>query len=292
MRTLGGARALGLDPKGLAPLIEAFVKSRLARGYGLEGLRKARSMLARLLEHLRQSRIRDMRAVGEASLMSFLARLKAAPERAGRVLSLGTLANWITLLRSFFAFLEKRGVILVSPAWGLTRPALEALPRLVLSEGEARRLMAAPPPSTTIGLRDRAILELLYGSGLRLGECLRLDLVDVDLSEGRIVVRSGKGRKDRVVPLSGRAALALDLYLREARPELARDPREGAVFLSRQAHRLSRARLAAMLAGARQGRGDPQERPSSRAPSCLRHAPAQGRGRRPARPGAARPSAA
>ena len=79
--------------------------------------------------------------------------------------------------------------------------------------------MAAPFPEIAIGRRDRAILELLYGTGIRLGECVRTNVADLDSGEA-LLVRNGKGRKDRVVPLVGRAATALETYLTEAGREL------------------------------------------------------------------------
>jgi integrase/recombinase XerD len=99
--------------------------------------------------------------------------------------------------------------------------------------------MAAPPYWGAVGPRDRAILEVLYGTGLRVSECVRLDLQDVGLREGQLLVRNGKGKKDRVVPLVGQALLALDRYLREVRHALVRDPKEQAVFLSVIGTRLS-----------------------------------------------------
>jgi integrase/recombinase XerD len=90
-----------------------------------------------------------------------------------------------------------------------------------------------------LGRRDRAILELLYGTGLRMMECVRLDLSDVDVSQGVVLVRDGKGRKDRLVPLSGQARAALELYLQECRPELVKPLGDGALFLSRYGRRLS-----------------------------------------------------
>jgi integrase/recombinase XerD len=107
--------------------------------------------------------------------------------------------------------------------------------------------MAAPFPGSVLGKRDRAALETLYGTGIRRGECVRLDLTDLDLGQGVLLVRDGKGRKDRFVPVAGRAALALDLYLRE-RPALVSDPREGALFLSRFGRRLGKVGLAALVA--------------------------------------------
>jgi site-specific recombinase XerD len=105
--------------------------------------------------------------------------------------------------------------------------------RLVQARGvQAERLMTAPSPYSLVGRRDRALLETLYGTGLRRGECARLDVQDVDLREGTLLVRNGKGSKDRLVPVPRRAALALDGYLRDARPELARNPAERALFLT------------------------------------------------------------
>jgi integrase/recombinase XerD len=111
-------------------------------------------------------------------------------------------------------------------------PRVSKLPRIVLSREQARRLMEAPSAFTPLGQRDRALLEVLYGTGIRLRECARLELRDVDLGKGALFVRDGKGKKDRVVPFAGQAVAALDLYLREGRPALARSAREQALFLS------------------------------------------------------------
>ena len=106
--------------------------------------------------------------------------------------------------------------------------------------------MAAPFPGSSIGKRDRAILELLYGAGIRLGEAVRADVSDLDLRQGLLLVRNGKGKKDRVVPVGGRAALALGTYLADVRPELVKRL-ESALFLSRDGARLSKIGLQAMV---------------------------------------------
>lgn len=111
-------------------------------------------------------------------------------------------------------------------------PQVSKLPRVVLSRLQARRLIEAPSPFTPVGKRDRALLELLYGTGLRVSECARLELRDVDLGRGTLFVRQGKGKKDRIVPFAGQAAAALDLYLREGRPAFTRTARQQALFLS------------------------------------------------------------
>ena len=87
-------------------------------------------------------------------------------------------------------------------------------------------------------MRDRAILETLYGTGIRVGEAARADVSDLDVREGVLLVRSRKGRKDRIVPVQGRAAVALGTYLAEACPELLKRP-DAALFVSRHGARLS-----------------------------------------------------
>jgi site-specific recombinase XerD len=141
-------------------------------------------------------------------------------------------------VQRLFRFLEARGVILHNPTLDLVLPSWRRLPHAVLHQEQARRLLAHPDPHTPRGQRSRALLELLYGTGLRVGECARLDRADVHLGQGVCVIRDGKGRKDRIVPLVGRAADALDTYLRAARPRLQKDPHEPALWLTRHGARL------------------------------------------------------
>ena len=191
---------------------------------------------------------RDLRGVGEAQLVAFARHLsRARNRRNGKHLSPTTQCIYLDAVRAFFRFLLKRGAILTDPAAALPRPRAEALPRRVLSETQARRLMNAPPRGDVRGERDRAILETLYGTGIRRGECLRLEVTDVDLGQELLFVRNGKGKRDRIVPFSGRAAAALDLYLRERRPELLKSARQTALFLSSRGGRLTPSRLARLV---------------------------------------------
>jgi len=206
---------------------------------------RAKRMLTAFLSWLRAGRVRVCAAT-EGDVVSFLAGLSSQTNRRGRPFSDGQRQAWLSVVRSFFRFLEERRLVFLDPTKDVRLPRSQRLPPPVLSEQDAQRLMAAPA-ETTVGLRDRAILELVYGTGLRLSECVRLDLQDLSLLEGRLLVRSGKGGKDRALPLVGRAAAALSFYLREVRPQLARSPREEAVFLARDGERLSRSALQARL---------------------------------------------
>lgn len=228
--------------KGVRSLLRAFLESRKVRGYSTQGLRRARKILTRFFAYVRREGIRDPRSVQEAHVLGFLHHEQNLTNSFGRKTSLDQLLHELGALRAFFLFLEKSGEILASPARDVSLPRVERLPRTVLSLPEASRLMAAPRDQSRTGNRDRALLETLYGTGIRLHECLGLDLSDLDLLEGQLLIRTGKGRKDRVVPIAGRAAVALDLYLRDGRPLASRSV-EGALFLSKDGRRLSASQL-------------------------------------------------
>ena len=215
----------------LASLLGLYLEELRARRYSVSSIEKAAFELPRLFLHLKRQRVSDVRAVSEAHLAAYARHLERHKTPKGEPLAPASRASALSVVRRFFAFLEARGVILRNPAHAIPLPKCPHLPRGILSEAQARRLMAAPFPYSTIGKRDRAILETLYGTGIRLGEAVRIDTSDLDLREGVLLVRNGKGRKDRVVPVPGCAASALDVYLTQARPDLVRrfDP---ALFLS------------------------------------------------------------
>jgi len=105
------------------------------------------------------------------------------------------------------------------------------LPHAVLTAGEAEAIIAQPNPATTVGLRDRVILEILYSTGMRRHELCGLRLDDLDLERGTVLVREGKGRKDRMLPLGLRATDWLRRYLQRGRPKLAAKADALALFL-------------------------------------------------------------
>jgi len=217
-----------------------------ARRFSASSLEKARFELPRLLHHLRENGVTDARAVTEEHLVGYARRLEQRVTHRGTPLAAASRASTISTVRRFFAFLASRGYVLRDPSQAIPLPKATRLPRGILSESQARGLVAAPSADSLIGKRDRAILELLYGSGIRLGEAARADVSDLDLREGVLLVRSGKGRKDRVVPVEGRAALALDTYLGEARPEVVKRVDPG-LFISRHGGRLSLVGLRAVV---------------------------------------------
>ena len=149
-----------------------------------------------------------------------------------------SIARKVSTIHTFYRRLVQDGVLPTDPLHGVRSPKQERrLPRM-LPEDEVASLLEAPDGDGPTDLRDRAILELLYASGLRVSELTGLDTADVDLDGGTLRV-TGKGNKQRVVVLGGPAERALRVYLRDGRPKLARGQAEPALFLNRDGGRLS-----------------------------------------------------
>ena len=159
-------------------------------------------------------------------------------ERRDGGLSARSAARALSALRGFFLFLLREGSIEIDPTANLSSPALWHTVPHVLSTDEVDTLLAAPDCSTPHGVRDRAMLETLYATGLRVSELLGLTLDRVRLDPGLVRVL-GKGRKERLVPLGSSACAAVDTYLRNARPIFNRKDRPE-LFLSQRGAALTR----------------------------------------------------
>jgi len=151
----------------------------------------------------------------------------------GRRLGWSTQRAKLGALKQWFQWMTRQNVILHNPASELELPRPEKrLPQQALTRVEVERLLNVPDLSDPLGVRDRAMLEVFYSSGLRRAELCRLELADLALERGTLTVRQGKGKKDRIVPVGACAAAWLTRYLDEARPRLGVDPREPALFLT------------------------------------------------------------
>jgi integrase/recombinase XerD len=150
----------------------------------------------------------------------------------GEPLSIVAQLGQLTAIKAWFKWLARQNVILSNPAADLILPKKpRALPKMILSVEDVERVLAQCDVTTVLGLRNRAILETLYSSGLRRLELVHLKRHDVNLAQGTIHVRAGKGNKDRLVPLGARAALWVAKYLAEARPQLLTREDDQTLFL-------------------------------------------------------------
>lgn len=141
-------------------------------------------------------------------------------------------------IRAFFKWLVRARLILYNPAADLVLPKVTPnLGRYVLSVADVEAILNATDVTTLLGVRDRAMLELLYSSGVRRSELLHLRIYDVDTRRGSVFVKAGKGAKDRLVPLGERACAWVDKYLADVRPELVTGNGEETLFLTQHGDR-------------------------------------------------------
>ena len=173
-------------------------------------------------------------------LESYQRHLWRLRKKDGRPLSVGTQIGRLTAVRGLFKWLCREGYLGADPAAHLEMPkANRRLPQDTLSEAQINVLLETPDIADPLGIRDRAILELLYSTGLRRTELTRLELRDLNLDRHTLFVRQGKGDKDRVLPIGQKALDWITRYLDRVRPLLEIDLGERALFLTGYGHAFS-----------------------------------------------------
>ncbi len=232
-----------------ALLLDFLAYLELERGLSRNTLEAYRSDLLQLDEFLRRRGVAPLQAE-HGDLAAFLAELAAgtAPERQRPPLAAATLQRKTACLRSFYRYLRREETIAHDPTAELHGPRrTQRLPRS-LTRGEVERLLSRPRGTEPLALRDRALLELMYACGLRASEAVGLEVGDVDLEEGLLRAR-GKGDKERIVPVGGRAVAALGVYLQRGRPRLVGVQAQRRLFVNRRGGGLTRQGLYKIVQG-------------------------------------------
>jgi integrase/recombinase XerD len=223
--------------------IDAFLSSaRIERGLAENSLLAYGRDLARLAGSLTRQGVVLIEDVREAHIVNHLVELSKVGCGAR------TQARHLTATRMLFRFLVKDRVIRADPVAEIDMPRpVKRLPEF-LDVAEVERLLMAPDPSTPRGLRDKAMIETMYATGLRVTELVTLPADGVDLERGFVLV-VGKGSKERVVPLGQVAAAAVTAYLRTARPTFVRERSASALFLRHGGEPLTRQGFWKLLRG-------------------------------------------
>src|SRR3954454_241260 len=191
------------------------------------------------------ARGRDAIDVERGDVAAFLADLATgvAPDAEGNggraASSPATISRKTACLRSFYRHLRREELIAEDPTATLTPPQKSRKLPQVLSQAEVMKLLESARDADAISLRDRALLEVMYGCGLRASEAIGLEIGDVDMRRG-FVRPHGKGSKDRIVPLGREAARAIERYLRSTRPELVGARMERKLFVNFRGGALTR----------------------------------------------------
>jgi integrase/recombinase XerD len=232
----------------LAKQIQRFLDHlTVERGLSPHTVAAYRRDLERYAAFLRERGITDGRRVDEQAVAAHVAAVSASTHGDGKPYRATSVVRALSSVRAFHRFLLREGAMRADPTAPVVRPRLpRSLPK-PLSVDDVARVLAAPDDSAK-GLRDRAVLETLYGAGLRISELVGLDVDDVDLEEGSVRVL-GKGGKERDVPLGRFARDAISAYLTRVRPQFAISRSRSALFLNQRGGRLTRQGCAGILAG-------------------------------------------
>jgi integrase/recombinase XerD len=225
----------------LEPALDLFVAHvRVEKGLAENSVEGYLRDLRRYVEHLDALGVGAWERVGRTEIQAHLGEL------VRRGLSPRSQARALSAIRSLHRLLFAEKLTPLDPADELDAPRPgRRLPEL-LSHDEIAGLLAAPDPRAAVGLRDRAMLELLYATGLRVSELVSLGLNDVNL-ETRVLVARGKGNKERIVPVGAPAAEAVKAYLSVAREKLLRGRRSKDLFVTPRGGRMTRQGFAKLL---------------------------------------------
>jgi integrase/recombinase XerD len=179
---------------------------------------------------------RNEKSIVSSTRLDLLSFINAEKKRG---LSSRSCARTLSCIKTFFKFLVQDGVLKKSPILDVETPRMEKQLPGVLGLDEVSSLIAAPDTDTALGLRDRALFELLYATGLRVSELVSLTVNAVNLEAGFVLVM-GKGSKERVIPIGEEALKWLHRHLRESRQKILRSRASNYLFTNRSGMRLSR----------------------------------------------------
>ena len=236
------------DPQGMYQLTQEYLKWMAIKNYSDKTINGREFFLFWFLEWCGQRGLIRPSEITKPILERFQRYLFHYRKKNGDPLTFRSQYNRLVAIRAWFKWLAKQNHILYNPASEIELPKLEKrLPKAVLSEGEAENVLNQPDVNEPMGLRDRAILEVLYSTGIRRLELINLLVQDVDQERGTLFVRQGKGKADRMIPIGERALQWIDKYLDETRAELACGRDEGRLFLSRYGEAISPNGLTALV---------------------------------------------
>ena len=243
MRTRYPRRKTSREPyAGLgAAELNAFLQHLRTRNYSPKTVTAREKSMLDLFSSLAASGVERLQDVTTADLDRY------RTEIVDRGFTINSQNNYLWAVSKFFGFLEDTKRVFVNPADGLFIPKPRRIMQPVPTEAEMKKLLAQPNVLTPVGMRDRAILEVMYSTGVRRGELLGMSLFDPDYDRGTVRV-CGKGRKDRMLPLGKHAAYWLRQYTREGRPKLLKGQIDvRALWVSKDGDPVSGVRIVQML---------------------------------------------
>jgi integrase/recombinase XerD len=204
------------------------------RGLAQNTLESYERDLTQFMEHLRELRVLEVKDTMKSHIVGYIAKLK----KSGKAPA--TVSRSLVSIRAFYQFLVRERLIDKDPSMNMESPKLEKRLPKVMSMNEVELLLDSPQTSTPNGMRDKAMLEVLYATGIRVSELISLNLGDIHLGLGYVRC-IGKGSKERIIPLGRIAAQTIDQYIQAHRHKLLKPTKaEDALFVSHLGSRMTR----------------------------------------------------
>ncbi|WP_448214311.1 site-specific tyrosine recombinase XerC [Colwellia sp. MEBiC06753] len=222
------------DPNGLLAFMNHYLDGLRIKHYTEQTLWNNERYIRDFIEWCDGRALRQPTEITKPILERYQRYLYLYRKADGKPLSIYSQRAKLSPLKGWFKWLTKNNHLLYNPASELELPRLrQRLPKAILSETEVEQVMTQVNSTVPLGIRDRAVMEVLYSTGIRRMEVVNLSVFDIDAERGTLLVRQGKGKKDRMLPLGERAAYWVGRYVNEVRPELALASDDGTLFLTR-----------------------------------------------------------
>lgn len=235
------------DPDGMPRLVSGFCDTLAVRGYSPATIARYHVSLALFADWAAERGIAQPREVTRPVVERYQRALVHYRQPNGRPLTFRSQTARLVALRQFFRWLARTHRVLINPTAELELPRVPRWqPRSAMTVAEVEDVLARPNLNTPDGLRDRAILEVFYSTGIRASELAGLQVFDLDVARGALAVNAGKGGRSRVVPIAERATAWCEKWLMDARPQLAVPPDDGRLFLNNRGGPLSAKALTAI----------------------------------------------
>jgi integrase/recombinase XerD len=224
----------GSDPLGFQSLLDGHVEALQVRNYSDQTLSNRRKTISRFARWCIERGVTRPSDVTKPIIERYQRHLYHFRSENDKPLSFSAQHQYLSHVRAWFKWLTRKNFLLFNPASEIELPKLgHRLPKAVLSAVEAERVLNVPNTNEPLGLRDRAMLETFYSTGMRRRELAGLLIDDIDTERRTVFIREGKGRKDRMVPIGKRAVAWITRYLEDARGALLMDFQERTLFLTR-----------------------------------------------------------
>ena len=221
------------DPDGMVAYLNRYLDWLQIQNYSKATIKGRDHYLSVFIIWCDERSLKRPNEITKPILERYQRHLYLHRKKDGEPLSFRSQHSHLVPIRAWFKWLTRQNHILYNPASELDLPRLEKrLPKHVLNQREVETVLNQANTNDALGLRDRAMLETLYSTGMRRMELIGLKLYDIDVDRGTVMIRQGKGKKDRIIPIGERALAWIDKYLIEVRPELVTGIDEGVLYLT------------------------------------------------------------